>query len=113
MPPSWLRWEEGRQRTGYRKMLLGLGRSWDAYILHYPAKVGIPMHVDRVRGKRHFRLNVVLAGDRKAFVCSSSDPRPLFNRWGVALFRPDLTRHCVLPGKGPRWVLSLGCALSP
>lgn len=32
------RWRSGRQGTGYRKLLLAQGSSWDAYLLDGPTR---------------------------------------------------------------------------
>src|SRR5258708_15512001 len=50
-----LRWEAGRQGTGYRKLRLGRGRRWDLYLIDYPPGTSIPEHVDPVPGRRHWR----------------------------------------------------------
>lgn len=67
---KWLAWEQGRQNTGYYKMLLAYCKfpAWirkyvlgfDLYLLWYPEGTEIPEHVDEVKGYRHYRVNVVL-----------------------------------------------------
>ena len=105
-----LRWQSGRQRTGYEKMLLIANPfvlPFDCYLLRYKPGSGIPGHVDPVEGKRHYRLNIVLrrAESGGEFRCSA----PLYNGRRVHLFRPDESEHSVTPViKGVRYVLSIG-----
>jgi hypothetical protein len=110
---KWLRWEGGRQLTGYDKLLL-LASPFpfplDCYLLRFPEGSEIPPHRDPVTGRRHYRLNVVLkrppmGGD---FVCD----RPIFDYGRVKLFRSDLCEHSVTKVVGGRrYVLSIGWAL--
>lgn len=106
----WLRWQRGRQKTGYDKLLV-LALRWpvpmDIHLLKYPDGAAIPPHRDPVPGHRHFRANLVLrkstAGGR--FVCES----PLFESDRLNVFRSDLSTHSVEPIVGKaRWVLSIG-----
>ncbi len=106
----WLRWQRGRQKTGYHKLLV-LALPWpvplDVHVLKYPNGVGIPPHRDPVPGKRHYRVNLVLrtstAGGR--FVCEA----PLYASERLNVFRSDLSTHSVEPVVGrSRWVLSVG-----
>lgn len=104
------RWEGGRQDSGYEKLLL-LGARWpirfDLYLLRFREGAYIPLHVDKVKSGRHFRLNIVL---RKAklggeFLCSS----PIFESSRVKYFRSDISEHSVSKIEaGTRYVLSLG-----
>jgi hypothetical protein len=108
------KWEEGRQRTGYRKRRL-LEIRWplplDAYLLHYRRNGRIGTHVDTVPGRRHYRLNVVLKRAPTGGTLLTAG-RPILRLWSgrVTLFRSD-REHLVLPViGGDRWVLSIGCA---
>lgn len=108
--PPLFRWSPGRQGTGYRKLPLARGKTWDAYVLDYPVGSSVPWHRDIVAGKCHWRLNVVLWGDRRAFEIT---PGPLGFRvllpWlGVVLFRPDHVEHRVRASTGRRAVFSVG-----
>lgn len=101
------RWEEGCQRSGYRKMLLGHGRTWDLHLIDYPAGTGIPPHTDPLPGRRHVRVNVaILPGGTRLYADGT------IWRWGerVVIFRSD-RRHGVRAGNGRRLVLSLGLSL--
>ncbi len=103
-----MRWEAGRQGSGYRKLQLAQGSFWDAYLLHFPKGASVPSHMDPVSGKRHYRLNVLLCGQDN-FKAQQTD-----NVWRLGpftLFRPDLVKHHVKATDRTRLVLSLGCAL--
>lgn len=110
---KWLRWQKGRQGSGYSKMLLGTLMwpiPWDCYLIYYPKGVGIPPHQDKVDKGAHYRLNLilwkpVLGGE---FKCEKS----IFSSNRIKLFRPDQELHSVTPiEQGNRWVLSLGWVL--
>jgi hypothetical protein len=110
---KWLRWEPGRQGTGYDKLLLlvsPLPVPFDCYLLRFPEGTEIPAHQDKVAGGRHFRLNVVVkrspsGGD---FVCDD----PIVNWRRVKLFRPDRSVHSVTRVVGgSRYVFSVGWVL--
>ncbi|MDK1285810.1 2OG-Fe(II) oxygenase [Pseudoalteromonas umbrosa] len=104
------KWQVGRQKSGYHKMLL-LGAHWpvkfDVYLLKFPEGCEVPEHVDEVSSGRHFRLNIVLKKASKggAFLCQS----PLFESDRIKLFRPDRCVHSVSRvEKGERLLLSIG-----
>lgn len=110
-----LRWRAGRQHSGYEKMLLGLNPfviPWDCYVLRYGPESEILPHKDQVRGKRHYRLNVVLreAECGGVFECE----HVLFGTRRIKLFRPDIHTHQVSRiEQGRRYVLSVGWVLPP
>ncbi|MGH7241018.1 MAG: 2OG-Fe(II) oxygenase [Candidatus Saccharimonadales bacterium] len=128
----WLRWQTGRQGTGYQKLLLLESKLLhiDAWILKYGVGAHIPMHNDPIPGRKHWRVNVVLweaqegGGPTMAHVNDGkTNPNPIWwrprigRRWTlskyvrVAVFRSDLCNHCVSKiEKGTRIVLSLGWA---
>lgn len=97
------RWSPGRQGTGYSKLRLGSGASWDLWLLRYPAGIGIPAHVDPVPGKRHYRVNLALWSGGSRLVCDHQ----CFRLGPLTVFRSD-RRHLVRAGYGSRLVLSLG-----
>lgn len=109
----WLRWESGRQGTGYDKLLLATGPlpvPFDCYLLRFPPGTEVPPHRDALETGRHYRLNVVLRGAERGgeFVCSD----PLFASRHIKLFRPDRSVHAVTRVEGrTRWVLSVGWVL--
>lgn len=110
---GWLKWQRGRQGTGYDKMLLATAHfpmPFDCYLLRYPKGSEIPSHTDPVSDKRHYRLNVVVwrAGAGGEFVCKS----PIFETSRIKFFRPDACEHAVTRvTQGSRYVVSLGWVL--
>lgn len=104
-----LRWEQGRQGTGYRKMRLFQGARSDVYLLWFPQYSRVPLHQDPVAGKSHLRLNITLwkAGAGGEFV---GEPAYRFGRF--TLFRPDLVWHALTTvSQGDLFMLSIGVAL--
>jgi hypothetical protein len=108
-----LRWQRGRQGTGYDKMLLFTARwplRFDSYLIRYPEGSEIAPHRDPVQEGRHYRLNLILKSPRAGgeFVCDA----PLFASRRIKLFRPDACSHSVTRvAGGSRYVLSLGWVL--
>lgn len=109
----WLRWQKGRQASGYDKLLLArLKWPWafDCYLLRFPEGSEVPAHKDEVQSGRHFRLNLILKKAAKGgeFLCDNC----LIDRPRIKLFRPDLHEHAVSRIElGRRWVLSVGWLL--
>jgi hypothetical protein len=110
---NWLRWQPGRQGTGYDKLLF-LANPWvipfDLYLLRFPEGTEIPPHQDPVTGRRHYRLNIILKRPNSGgeFVCAN----PIFETKRIKLFRPDMSLHSVTKVVGgSRYVLSLGWVL--
>jgi len=100
-----LRWQPGRQGTGYKKLLVAQGRHWDLYVLDYPAGTSIPTHLDPVPGRRHWRANLVVWGER-AF-----EGDTVLRVGPFVVFRPDVMPHAVTTVRRRRIVLSLGVAV--
>lgn len=105
-----MRWQKGRQASGYDKLLL-MKMTWpvsiDCYLLRFPQGSEVPLHKDPVSQGRHFRLNLIIKNAAKGgeFQCEQC----LINRPRIKLFRPDLHEHAVSRvEKGRRWVLSVG-----
>lgn len=107
---KWLRWVEGRQGSGYDKMLIATGRfplPFDLYLIRYPVGSSIPPHRDPVPGSEHYRVNVVVRKSQSGgeFECENA----IYKSSRVNLFRSDLCEHSVSKVEGsPRYVLSLG-----
>lgn len=106
----WLKWQEGRQDSGYRKLPIVHFKRFDIWLLQFPVGSYIKPHVDSVESGRHFRLNIFLKnamiGGR--FQCSKCIKR---NRL-FAFFRPDKEEHSVTKVlSGTRYVLSIGFVL--
>jgi len=109
---GWLRWRQGRQGTGYAKLLLATSPwpiGFDLYLLRYREGQGIHTHTDPVPGKAHWRLNIILWQSGKGGQFQCDPPGPYWKSWRTVLFRPDLSPHRVTPVEtGSRYVLSLG-----
>ncbi|AOT07681.1 hypothetical protein [Pseudoalteromonas luteoviolacea] len=104
------RWQKGRQKSGYQKMLV-MGAYWaikfDVYLLKFPEGSEVPEHIDEVSSGRHFRLNLVLKKANKGgeFICQS----PLYESNRIKFFRPDCCVHAVTKvEQGNRLLLSIG-----
>ena len=110
---KWLKWENGRQNTGYEKMLLLSCRlifPFDFYLLRYKPGAWIPPHTDKVSDKRHYRFNVVIFGAKEGgnFICDN----PIFESKRIKFFRPDISTHSLTKViSGTRYVLSFGFVL--
>jgi hypothetical protein len=110
---NWMRWQRGRQGTGYDKLLILVNPliiPFDLYLLRFPEGTEIPPHRDPVTGMRHYRLNIILKRSQAGgdFVCVD----PLFETRRIKLFRPDVSTHSVTRVQGgSRYVLSLGWVL--
>jgi hypothetical protein len=127
-----LRFERGRQGTGYEKadlidivdpivvdavrrlrVVLGGPPGFDAWWLVYPPGSQIPTHTDPplAEGLAHVRLNLLVErGVGGAFVasCTAID----LNVGDAVLFRPDVLPHAVgLVKERARRVLSVGMVL--
>lgn len=110
---KWLRWESGRQQSGYHKLLI-LQAYWlvtplDLYLLRYPPGSSIPQHNDPVPGYRHYRINIVLKKARSGGAFKGE--RVLLDWKRLKVFRSDFP-HEVLPiTQGTRYVLFIGLCL--
>lgn len=97
-------WKQGRQGGGYKKLLLFKTHRMDCWLLKYEPHFEMPEHIDEVRNKKHYRLNIELWG-KGEFKCEKT----IFNLFGkIILFRPDLYKHSVTNGLSNRYVFSLG-----
>ena len=103
------RWEEGRQRSGYFKMLLAQSKrfKFDCYLLKYVKGSIISLHNDPVDEGEHHRINIIVKKPKRGghFWCEeggNNDSRFIY-------FRPDIHDHCVSEiTEGSRYVLSIG-----
>lgn len=114
---SWLKWQPGRQNTGYEKMLIYqfqlFGKGFDCYLLRYKKDDEIPSHVDPIVGKKHFRLNIELKPadiGGHLFFYQNKQWKHQYKRY--VFFRSDLQLHKVTRiVKGERLVLTFGAAI--
>lgn len=101
-----MRWEKGRQGTGYMILKLFQGKSFDCYLIDYPADTHIPTHTDPLPGKKHYRINILLKGEDKF------KGETIFATKRIKFFRPDISPHSVERVSKPRLILSFGWAMS-
>jgi hypothetical protein len=101
-----VKWEMGRQGTGYRKLPLFQSKklSCDAWLIDYPPDTHIPTHTDPVSGKKHFRLNILLWGQ------DNFRGKTIFSSKRIKLFRPDISPHSVERVASRRIIFSIGWA---
>lgn len=104
------RWEDGRQRTGYRKLKL-LEVTWpikmDMYVLNFAKGVGVVPHTDKVPTGRHYRMNITLVKPKfgGVFFCRNK----IVSLGRLVVFRPDVEEHYLTPpATGPLYMLSIG-----
>ena len=105
-----MRWQLGRQNSGYYKFRVISKWFFDCYILKFVEGSVIKPHTDKVTSKKHYRLNIILAHAEKGgeFNCT----KYIVNKKYFKLFRPDLYTHSVTEiTKGTRYVLSIGIAI--
>jgi hypothetical protein len=104
---AWLKWEQGRQGGGYRKLKLFqfLGRM-DGYVIDYPVGFSLPTHKDPTPHGRHYRLNIILSGEGDFY-----SERSIINTKRIKLFRPDINNHGVKTITKRRRVLSFGLVI--
>jgi hypothetical protein len=104
-----MRWEEGRQGSGYYKLKLMESRffKFDMYLLKFPEGSYIETHTDPApKDHDHHRLNIVLKRAKKGgrFVKSNN-----IQYGRVFKFRPDIEEHYVEDiEEGTRYVFSVG-----
>src|SRR6266403_2262952 len=56
-------WANGRSKTGYGKLTLCYWSwliPWHILILRFPQGSRIPLHFDKMKGRRHYRLNLIV-----------------------------------------------------
>lgn len=101
-----MKWERGRQESGYEKLTLFSSKllGCDAYVLKIPAGVGVPKHRDPVPGRSHHRINITIRGK-----LHMKADQAIFRvgRW-LSYFRPDIVTHWVEPVKNDTFLLSFG-----
>jgi hypothetical protein len=103
-------WKPGRQyeTKDLRKLLLFQFKFFDCYLLKIPAKTTIKPHTDKVEGKNHYRVNIILKGSMD--FCSNSFKRDAYTLLcigSVSFFRPDIELHSAFTYKDTL-ILSIG-----
>ena len=105
-----LKWQKGRQETGYLKKCLINSKffKFDLYLLKYPEGSEIPKHIDSaiIPFYEHHRINVIIQKPEEGGDFYIGDKK---QEGRVFKFRPDLQEHSVTKiTKGSRYVLSMG-----
>lgn len=98
---KWLRWENGRQDSGYGKLLLAQSKSlkFDFYLLRIPVNGFVPRHIDpAVDGFEHHRVNITLnkSCPNTGMVMVEGPAKTWLNK-RIMRFRPDLYFHSMTP----------------
>lgn len=108
---KWLKWDNGRQNSGYSKMLLAINPfliPFDFYLLKFEDGSFIPEHTDPAKkGFKHYRLNIIIKKSESGgdFISEKN----IINLPRIKFFRPDLYKHSVTTVMGgSRYVLSFG-----
>lgn len=104
-------WEDGRGRSGYGKWPIIKPTPWfDCYFIRYPEGSCLSHHVDPAKGRRHYRLNIVLKEAKLGgkFDCEKT----IINTRHIKFFRPDLYVHAVSEVyEGTRLIFSIGIGI--
>ena len=93
----WLRWDTGRQLSGYSKLLLATSKflRFDCYLIKVPVGCAVPEHTDpSIEGYEHHRFNIEIK--RPAIGSGTFHIQgPAKQFWGGrgVRFRPDLYAH--------------------
>ena len=113
-----MKWELGRQNTGYEKLKLFSFWRFDAYILRFKPGAYVDYHRDRInfpRERKHFRLNILLKDCEiggRFLVAHPCRLEARSIRCRFHLFRPDLIPHAISEVLvGTKYILSLGVAI--
>ena len=97
------KWQNGRQNAFYNKMLIFKSPKFmDCWLIKYSQGVGLNWHKDKVEGKKHYRLNIILKKGGEFWL----ENKQVTKR--IVFFRPDKQLHCVKVFNDERLVLSLG-----
>lgn len=104
------KWENGRGNEYYsKKLLFRIPKFMDCWLIKYAKGAGIGWHVDRVPGKKHYRLNIALINGGEFWI-KDGKPGIRHVKGRVIFFRPDTHSHSVkVVGENQRrLVLSFG-----
>lgn len=112
------KWEDGRQSSGYSKLLLATSKllRFDVYLLRIHKGGQVPPHTDASKpGFEHHRINITLRAAHRGgdtyfdnFDTESWIPKPELAPRAYH-FRPDLIEHQVTRVVvGEVWLLSIG-----
>lgn len=107
---KWLKWEQGRQNSGYDKLLLATSKrfGFDLYLLRFHQNCVVPYHLDPASpGFHHHRINFTLIrADEGGEQVTKGETQKW---WRFEKFRPDIQQHGLRRViKGKVYMLSLG-----
>lgn len=100
---KFMKWKNGRQNAQYQIFKIFSFWRVDCYLIKIPKNQEIPEHVDKVCGKKHFRLNIRLKGDY-----SLKCEKKIFDFGFGEFFRPDINKHSSPAGKKDSVIFSVG-----
>jgi hypothetical protein len=104
-----MKWESGRQDATQSLMKLKIWSKWntDCYLLKLKEGSEIGEHLDPVKGKKHYRMNITIYGKWLFFKGIGGNYQTIGS---CHLFRPDIVTHSAYVQKDTM-VLSIGIAL--
>jgi hypothetical protein len=102
-------WTKGRKNSGYEIFTLihSIHLPFDCYIIRYPTGAYLVPHRDPVKGKKHYRCNIILKSPKRGgeFVCAD----PIISWKRLKFFRSDLSEHSITEVlEGSRYIFSFG-----
>ena len=105
----YMKWQKGRQGSGYFKLQLIALSFFDCYFIKIPKGVSVPRHVDIIPGKRHYRLNIDIIKPKIGGVFIG---KTIFKLPRITLIRPDIDAHSVTEVfEGHSLILSIGISI--
>lgn len=108
------KWVEGRQNSGYFKMLLFRSKllKMDMYLLKFQEGVEVPWHKDPAKTGRHFRFNLYLTRPGGGELLIEKNKKAIFSNRLCHLFRADDIQHAMTKVEGGTlYLLSIGKVL--
>lgn len=105
-----MKWEPGRLNAKYQKLVICNFGFFDINLIKIPEDTRIPLHLDYIPRKKHYRLNIDLV---KPKVGGHFIGKTLWNKIPrITLIRPDIHPHGVSEiFKGHSIILSIGIAI--
>lgn len=80
---KYFKWNNGRQGGAYQNMLLFSCRFFDCYLIKFKSGFKLPIHVDEVTDKQHYRMNFLIYGE------DAYEGNHIFRWRRIVIFRPD------------------------
>lgn len=108
---SLFKWITGRQSTQefyYQRLKIYSFWRTDCYLIRWGKGTAVGNHLDKVKGYKHYRLNIRLMGDKKKLFVIG---KPIFHFWRICFFRPDKYLHGLKPTDKKGLLISFGFIL--